>query len=615
MRTLVIQLGRLGDVIQTTPLLQDLAATPGGEPVDLLLLHPNQSAILGHQDVATIRAISEDLKPLDNQIAAGFRQSRIPMRARTLLEQLNLPRYDRVINASHAALGCWLTGQIPATERHGGGITPEGECLYQGAAQTYRIAMLAFREQNWFNIVDLMRCAAYAPRSTAKGNAPQENAQREDRWGVDSSSATTSVPSRVTASRDWAPTHSSLGPSRLYVNESVALPFTLPAGRKVALNVGASETGRTWPPVHFARLAERLAAQGLAPILVGAPSDRDACAVVQAASRTALPSFAGKTSIPEMARLLAQCELLVSADTGAAHIAAAVGTTVLGLYGATAYFAETAPWGEGHLILQTRIGASMSALPVDTVLAAALNRLRRLDAVRLQRELTQSGQAAWETAFLPGNVDPLGGLCYRPVHSRPFTVEELFTRALRHVFAREFCGGAGRVSLDYLPDFSNSAGADDADYDVGIASIDSGRWSSLWQNCKSLAQILEQIQGAAIACATMATQRQSYSDIGSTTAKLTDTLAALKSLTEDAEWMMFRPVVHYLDWRLRMMPVLSPKETFTSHALEYRVAARLLRDATGLLRGAVEGNQDRRHPKIAATTTATTNRDWDRIAV
>lgn len=45
-----------------------------------------------------------------------------------------------------------------------------------------------------------------------------------------------------------------------------------------------------------------------------------------------------------MARLLAQSELVVSADTGAAHIAAAVGTRVVGLYAATAYFAETSPW-------------------------------------------------------------------------------------------------------------------------------------------------------------------------------------------------------------------------------------------------------------------------------
>jgi len=616
MRTLVIQLGRLGDVIQTTPLLQDLAATDGGEPVDLLLLHPNQSAILGNQNVATIRAVSEDLKPLDDQIATGFRQRRIPTQAHVLLKQLNLPRYDRVINASHAALGCWLAGQIPSTERQGGVITPEGECLYQGAAQTYRIAMVAFREQNWFNTVDLMRCAALAPRSTTKGNTSRENASPENTQQEDTSRATTSITSRAAAWRNIASVGSPPAPSRLYMNEAVALPFAVPKGPKIALNVGASETGRTWPAEHFARLAEGLVAQGLAPILVGAPSDREACAAVQAASRTALPSFASKTSIPEMARLLTQCELLVSADTGAAHIAAAVGTKVVGLYGSTAYFAETAPWGEGHLILQTQIGASMSALSTDTVLAAILNRLDRVDAHSLQREWTLRGQAAWETRFLPQDADPLGGLCYRPLHRRSLSVADLFAQALRHAFAREFWGGSGNVSLDCvqnlpcLRDLSCLSSLDDRDFATRIANSDAG----LRQNADLLAQTLDQMSAAAMACAKMRTQRDSYSGVGPTVEKLTNTLEGLKSLTENAEWTMFRPVVHYLDWRLRMMPVLPPEDTFSSHAREYRAAANLLRDASGLLSAALEGNQDRTHPVVRATTRATMNRDWDHIA-
>jgi hypothetical protein len=75
MHTLVIQLGRLGDVVQTTPLLRELAAAGSGDPgdrIDLLLLHPNQAAVLGIQGIATIRTMGEDLKPLEDQIAAGF---------------------------------------------------------------------------------------------------------------------------------------------------------------------------------------------------------------------------------------------------------------------------------------------------------------------------------------------------------------------------------------------------------------------------------------------------------------------------------------------------------------------------------------------------------------
>jgi hypothetical protein len=47
-----------------------------------------------------------------------------------LLARLNLPRYHRVINASHAALGCWLAGEIPCDAREGGIINREGASVF-----------------------------------------------------------------------------------------------------------------------------------------------------------------------------------------------------------------------------------------------------------------------------------------------------------------------------------------------------------------------------------------------------------------------------------------------------------------------------------------------------
>jgi hypothetical protein len=126
--------------------------------------------------------------------------------------------------------------------------------------------------------------------------------------------------------------------------------------------------------------------------------------------------------MPEMAALVARCELLISA--GAAHLAAAVGTTVVGLYGATAWFAETAPYGDHYVILQTPLNAPMSTISLDSVLAAALNRLNRVSATDLQRKLCNQNQSAWETSVQSPSPcgDPLGGLVYRPciaIHSRP----------------------------------------------------------------------------------------------------------------------------------------------------------------------------------------------------
>jgi hypothetical protein len=110
-RTLVIQLGRLGDLIQTTPLLSELAAT--GDQVDVLVLRSSHTALLGFSAVANIITIPDSLKPLDDAIACGFPRGKIPVEAYELLADLQLPLYDNIINASHAPLGCWLAGAIP----------------------------------------------------------------------------------------------------------------------------------------------------------------------------------------------------------------------------------------------------------------------------------------------------------------------------------------------------------------------------------------------------------------------------------------------------------------------------------------------------------------------
>ena len=91
-RTLVIQLGRLGDVIQTTPLLSELAAS--GDHVDVLALRPQHEVLLGCPAVANIITIPESLKPLDDAIACGFPHGKIPAEAHELLAALRMPLYD-----------------------------------------------------------------------------------------------------------------------------------------------------------------------------------------------------------------------------------------------------------------------------------------------------------------------------------------------------------------------------------------------------------------------------------------------------------------------------------------------------------------------------------------
>ena len=63
----------------------------------------------------------------------------------------------------------------------------------------------------------------------------------------------------------------------------------------------------------------------------------------------------GKTNIGQLSNLIKRCAYLVSNDTGTMHIAAAVGTPIIGLFFAHAHPFETGPYSPGNLIFQARI--------------------------------------------------------------------------------------------------------------------------------------------------------------------------------------------------------------------------------------------------------------------
>jgi ADP-heptose:LPS heptosyltransferase len=60
----------------------------------------------------------------------------------------------------------------------------------------------------------------------------------------------------------------------------------------------------------------------------------------------------GRTTLPELAKIVARCHTVVGADTGPLHLAAAAGVRVIGWYFAHARVHETGPYGTGHLIWQ-----------------------------------------------------------------------------------------------------------------------------------------------------------------------------------------------------------------------------------------------------------------------
>ncbi|MFN0122377.1 MAG: lipopolysaccharide heptosyltransferase II [Blastocatellia bacterium] len=122
------------------------------------------------------------------------------------------------------------------------------------------------------------------------------------------------------------------------------------AGPLIALNTAATNSrAKCWPVARFADTATRLITQDNARIvLIGGPSERAHAQQVfegiQGSAQSRVWNLAGATSMPELIGLLARCDLLVTNDTGPAHVAAALGRPVITLFGPTNEF-ETAPLG------------------------------------------------------------------------------------------------------------------------------------------------------------------------------------------------------------------------------------------------------------------------------
>jgi lipopolysaccharide heptosyltransferase I len=106
-------------------------------------------------------------------------------------------------------------------------------------------------------------------------------------------------------------------------------------GRYALLNPGAAWPNKRWPPARFAAVAVALAERhGLHSVVLWGPGERSlAEEVVVRAGAAAVMS--AQTSIADLVALARGARVMVSGDTGPTHIAAAVGTPLVGIYGPT----------------------------------------------------------------------------------------------------------------------------------------------------------------------------------------------------------------------------------------------------------------------------------------
>ena len=167
-----------------------------------------------------------------------------------------------------------------------------------------------------------------------------------------------------------------------------------PEERLVAMHPSASCISKRWMPERFAQVADRLIVeQGVRICLVAGEADAMYAHQVAQAMRQEVVDFADELSVAELAALLRRCRLLISNDSGPVHVAAAVGTPVVDIFGRNQRGLSPMRWGpvgEGHVILHKEVGCvtclahncdieflCLTSLGVEEVYLAAVSVLQR----------------------------------------------------------------------------------------------------------------------------------------------------------------------------------------------------------------------------------------------
>jgi heptosyltransferase-2 len=103
----------------------------------------------------------------------------------------------------------------------------------------------------------------------------------------------------------------------------------------VALAPGARWDTKRWPLEHFIRVADAIHAEGNRIVLIGGPGEEALCAELAKRSSARPLDLSGKLSLTESAAVLSICSILVTNDSAPLHMAEAVGTPVVALFGPT----------------------------------------------------------------------------------------------------------------------------------------------------------------------------------------------------------------------------------------------------------------------------------------
>lgn len=162
-------------------------------------------------------------------------------------------------------------------------------------------------------------------------------------------------------------------------------------GPLVMLSPGAGWPTKRWPTALFARLASMLAEQGCDVLVLWGPGEEELADEIRVGSLSERVKLVPPTTVHEMTELLRHASLLVAGDTGPLHLAAAVGTATVGIYGPSEC-KRNGPYGSNHRTVRNEAleclecwkhhcdtpsdTACMTELPIEAVYQTCIDQIQ-----------------------------------------------------------------------------------------------------------------------------------------------------------------------------------------------------------------------------------------------
>ncbi len=384
-KILIIQLSRIGDIIQTLPLQAAVKYEYPQSEITLMCVKEFSEIAVNFPHLHKVITVTAE-KVHQLQQASPASDHNIQHIMNEIINSIGEQKFDLIINCNLESGIALLAANINHKKVSGRIFDPTIALKIESDWSKYLFALTRFRVLNFFNFANIFTAMAdlrsfikeplYALSPQASKNALallKKNGYRENK-------------------------------------------------KLIAIQPGSSKKSRSWGLENFAVVANFLLQHDdIQLVITGSKSEAGLAASMAELLEYPHIDLTGQTSLAELPAVLSHCELMITNDTGPMHIANLVGTKLLVISLSTAYFAETAPYGYGHVLIHSDLscypcvpGQECSHLECITSIkpvAIAEIALRILNN-NLKESLNLSGLGIYQTTILKN-----GMLAYYPINS------------------------------------------------------------------------------------------------------------------------------------------------------------------------------------------------------